>query len=146
MVFYPKLLGRLDARGWGWGCSVFIWGHGFRAKKWWIVGQKMAHSGPKSDVCRAEKWRTGQMQHWSVDDLHFQWLWEGPTYGLIIMWCSLSFSELVNNMIRICLILVLAVRWIPQDKRLKHIFAWQHINQHKNDPRTLSIWCILMSG
>ena len=59
MLFHPKLLW-VHARGWGWGCRVFICGHGHRAKKWRTVGQKVTYSGPKSDVRKAEKWRTGQ--------------------------------------------------------------------------------------
>ena len=59
MLFYPKLLW-VHARGGG--CALVDMATG--AQKWRAVGQKVTHSWQKSDVRRADKWRTGQNATW----------------------------------------------------------------------------------
>ena len=77
--FLPKIIW-VHARDWG----VFICGHGHRAKEWHTVGRIGTCNGPKSDVCRAEKWRTGQnttLECYNNYVHPFQWY--AATYQLI---------------------------------------------------------------
>ena len=60
----------------GGGCwSVFICGHGHRAKKWCTVGQKVTKSGPKCDVRRAENDARAKMEHYSVIISDILWMY-----------------------------------------------------------------------
>ena len=58
-AFLPKIT-LCPCQGFGVGVEgVHSWTW-WQGQKWRTVGQKVTYSGPKSDVRRAEKWRTGQ--------------------------------------------------------------------------------------